>query len=431
MNRIIPLIKNELKIEPKSTLILSVSGGVDSMVLLSILTKGPYNIVVVHFNHLKRDESVIEKDLVRNYCQMNDIPFHYYTISVKSGNFHHQAHQMRIYYLNEVANLYKTPYILTAHHLDDLFENVLIKLTRGSNLLVYAGMQLMHTDGKYTYLKPLLYTSKEDIISFASANNISYLEDSSNEENYYLRNRYRHAVVPIMKQENENLLDQIKQYNQQVTHAFDFIRKTTKLLVQKDKIINIEQYKSYDEAIQDDIIAYFIESEHLTLTNEIIQKVKKILLSKKPNQVFKLSKNHSFVKAYNQAYIKTLSLIKPVRIKLHEGENDLLNMAIFTFFHNSDAITEEFSKLCYNKLAFPLWIRHREDGDLLAFEYGHKKLKKLLIDLKIPNEDRKKLWILTDNDDHILWVQNYYINQTLGESKTLFFQLKGVKKHAK
>ncbi len=431
MNRIIPLIKNELKIEPKSTLILSVSGGGDSMVLLSILTNGPYNIVVVHFNHLKRDESVIEKDLVRNYCQTHEIPFHYYTISVNSGNFHHQAHKMRIYYLSEVANLYKTSYILTAHHLDDLFENILIKLTRGSNLLGYAGMQLMHSDGKYTYVKPLLYTSKEDIISFATKNNISYLDDSSNEENYYLRNRYRHAIVPIMKQENENLLDQIKQYNQQVTHAFNFIRKTTKSLFKDDMIINVEQYKSYDEAIQDDIIAYFIESEHLTLSNDIIQKIKKLLLSKKPNQVFKLSKDHSFVKAYNEAYIKTLSLIKPVRIKLQEGENNLLNMAIFTFFHNSDAITEEFSKLCYNKLAFPLWIRHREDGDLLAFEYGHKKLKKLLIDLKIPNEERKKLWVLTDNDDHILWVQNYYTNQTLGESKVLFFQLKGVKKHAK
>ncbi len=431
MNKMITLLKNELKITPKSTLILSVSGGVDSMVLLTMLTNSPYRIVVVHFNHLKRDESVIEKDLVESYCKVHEIPFHYYTISIRAGNFHHQAHQMRMYYLNEVAHLYKTPYILTAHHADDLFETVLIKMTRGSNLLGYAGMQLIHSTPDYKYIKPLLYTSKTEIIEYAVQNNVKYLEDSSNEENFYLRNRYRHAIVPIMKQENEKLLDQITQYHKQITHAFDFIRNTTKSLIKKDMVIDLDKYEFYDEAIKDDVIAYLIESYHLTLSYEIIQKIKKILHSKKPNQIYKLSKDYSFIKAYNKAYIKELSMIKPIRIMVKEGENDLLNVAIFTFSQKTDANTEEFTKLCYNKLAFPLWIRHREDGDLLAYDYGHKKLKKLLIDRKIPDEKRKHLWILTDNDNRILWVENYYTNQTLGDSNQLYFKLEGVKKHAK
>ncbi len=430
MNKVIPLLKTELKIPPKSTLILSVSGGVDSMVMLSVLIKSTYKIVVVHFNHLKREASVIEKDLVEAFCQKNEIPFHYYTISVKSGNFHHQAHQMRTFYLNEVAKLYKTPYILTAHHLDDLFENVLIKLTRGSNLLGYAGMQAFHSDGHFTYIKPLLFTSKKTIQGYAETNKVPFLTDESNEENYYLRNRYRHAIVPVMKQENEKLLDQVKHYHNQITNAFAFIRKTTKTLIQNDMVIHIDQFKTYDEAVKDDMIAYLIESLNLTLSNEIIQKIKKMLLSKKPNQLYKLSKDYEMIKAYQKAYIKKLSHIKPVRIKVKEGENDILNMAIFTFSQKTVANTEEFSKLCYNKLAFPLWLRHRDDGDLLAFDYGHKKLKKLLIDLKIPNEERKNLWVLTDKDDHILWVEKYYINQTLGDTNILYFKLNEVKKHA-
>ncbi len=431
MNKIISILKNECQIESKATLILSVSGGVDSMVLLSMLTKSPYQIAVVHFNHQKRYQSLIEKDLVKAYCEKNEIPFHYYTISVKTGNFHHQAHQMRNFYLNEVAKMYQTPYILTAHHLDDLFENILIKLTRGSNLLGYAGMQMIHHDHEFTYIKPLLTMSKEEIIAYAAEHHIEYLQDESNNEDYYLRNRYRHAVVPIMKQENEKLLDQVMQYNKQVTHAFEFIRKTTQSIMKKDHVIHIPHFVTYDEAIQDDIIAYLIENEHLTLSFEIIQKIKKILLSKKPNQMFKLSKDHVFIKAYDQAYIKVLSVVKAIRIKVAEGENNLLNMAIFTFLPKTETNTEEFTKLCYNKLAFPLWLRHREDGDLLAFDYGHKKLKKLLIDAKVPNEERKKLWVLTDNDDRILWVENYYLNQTLGDAKTLYFQFKGETKHAK
>ena len=106
-------------------------------------------------------------------------------------------------------------------------------------------------------------------------------------------------------------------------------------------------------------------------------------------------------------------------------------MAIFTFFHKSVDNPAELIKLCYNELAFPLWLRHREDGDVLSYNYGHKKLKKLLIDKKIPMEERESLWVLTDNNHQVLWVENHYLNQELGNKNTLYFQLKkGDKKHA-
>ncbi|HCZ23355.1 MAG TPA: hypothetical protein DHV05_00620 [Acholeplasmataceae bacterium] len=105
-------------------------------------------------------------------------------------------------------------------------------------------------------------------------------------------------------------------------------------------------------------------------------------------------------------------------------------MAIFTLLSKTIANTEEFTKLCYNKLAFPLILRHRTEGDQLAYSYGHKKLKKLLIDEKVPMDIRDKLWVLTDHDGTILWVQNHYLNQTLGQELTLYFKLKEVRKHA-
>jgi len=430
MKNIISVLKNQLKISTKFPLIVSVSGGCDSMALLSMMIDGPYKLAVIHFNHMKRDESVIEADLVEAYCKEHDIPFHYYTIEVSEGNFHHHAHELRRHYSMEVAKLYKTPYILTAHHLDDLFENILIKMTRGSNLLGYAGMQLMHSDGHFTYVKPLLYTSKEEILVYVNKHNVPYLDDASNEENYYLRNRYRHAVIPIMKQENDNLLEQIKQYHHQVSSAFHYIRKTTKTFIKEDLVVPIEVYETLDDAIQDDIIAYLIEEHDLTLSFEIIQKIKKMILSKRPNQTYRLSKNYEFVKSYDKAMIKQIRVISTIKYELSEGENKLENMAIFTLLYKSKAITEEFSKLCYNKLAFPLWLRHREDGDLLAYDYGHKKLKKLLIDLKLSNEERNNLWVLTDNDHQILWVQNYYVNQTLGQDNEIFFKINEVKQHA-
>ena len=424
MKHLIPLLKNELKIPTDEHLVLSVSGGVDSMVLLSILKDGPYPLAVVHFNHLKRDQSLIEKDLVETYCKTHDIPFHYYKIKVKDGNFHHQAHLLRTHYLNEVARIYKTPYILTAHHLDDLFESILIKITRGSNLLGYAGMQVFHDDGHHIYIKPLLYASKEDIIEYAKKFNVPYLEDESNQTDLYLRNRYRHAVVPIMKQENDNLLEQIKQYHLQLSQAFAFIRKQTIKHLNGTCKISIPLFKTLDEALKDDMIAYIIESHDLSPSYEIIMKIKKMLQSNRPNQTYRLSKDYIMTKSYNDAFIEPLSRTNPIKIEVKNGKNRVDNNTIFTFLPKTKANTENFTKLCYNKLAFPLWLRHREDGDMLSYSYGHKKLKKLLIDLKVPTQIRNGLWVLIDNQNTVLWVEDYYINQTLGHENEILFELK-------
>ncbi|MDX9691036.1 MAG: tRNA lysidine(34) synthetase TilS [Acholeplasmataceae bacterium] len=424
------VLKNNLHIPNKFPLIVSVSGGVDSMTLISLLLETTYKPIVVHFNHLKRDESIIEKDLVESFCKEKNIVFYYYTIDVAEGNFHHQAHTMRKHYLTEVAKLHKTPYILTAHHLDDLFENVLIKLTRGSNLLGYAGMQPYHESHGFIYVKPLLYVPKKVINDYAIKFNVPYLDDSSNEDNYYLRNRYRHAIVPIMKQENEDLLEQIKQYHLQVSHAFKFIRETTKKHVNQHFEINVNEYAEQPDAIQEDIIAYLLEQNKLSFTYETLQKIRRMLISKRPNQTYSLENKLKFVKAYDKAYIQPLSIQKQSKIMVKEGKNKLTKHTIFTFFPISSDLTEEFIKLCYNELAFPLWLRPREDGDILSYDYGHKKLKKLLIDKKVPMNERNQLWVLTDNNDQVLWVEKYYLNQTLGNDNSCYFQLKGETNHA-
>jgi len=418
------ILKDDLGISTKHPLVVSVSGGMDSMALLSLLIKTSYELNVVHFNHQKRDASLYEKDLVEAFCLKHKLKFHYYVITINEGNFHHQAHVLRQKHLTEVAKRVKTPYILTAHHLDDLFENVLIKITRGSNLLGYAGMQPLYEEKDFVFVKPLLYIPKSDIRTYVKTHEVSYLEDDSNLEDDYLRNRFRHTVVPIIKQENENLLEQIKQYHLQMTYAFKYIRKTTIAQISSNMVINIEDFKTWDEALKDDSIAYLIEHNQLNLSYEIIQKIKEMLLNSKPNQTYTLSKKHQFVKAYKEAFVKPLTAVKTSKIKLIEGDTSLPNMAIFTFLTKTDIITDEFTKLCYNKLAFPLWLRHREEGDMLTYDYGHKKLKKLLIDQKMPMAKRDTLWVLTDHDNNILWVEDLYTNQTLGTEQSLYLKLK-------
>ncbi len=424
MQQIISRLNEEVKIPAKAKCIISVSGGADSMMLLFLLMQTDYQIEVVHFNHMKREQSNTEADLVKSYCEEHNIPFHYYFIKVDEGNFHHKAHHLRNHYLKEAAKVSKSTYIFTAHHLDDLLENVLMKITRGSNLLGYAGMQLAHKEKSINYVKPLLYTSKKEILDFVKEHNIPFLDDQSNEENTYLRNRYRHAVVPIMKQENSNLLNQIAQYNMQITKAFKYIRKTTLSLLTHKKEIDLSIFNAADPTIQEDMIAYLLETYHFNISYDMIMQIKEMLLQNKPNARYQLSKTHYFTKTYKKASIKEILKKSVAEIEVKNGKNKLTNVDIFTFLNNSNTPTEDLEKLCYNKLAFPLILRHRKNGDKLAYTYGHKKLKDLLIDKKVPMDKRDQLWILTDQNNEVLWVQNYYINQTLGDKNCVYFNLK-------
>lgn len=419
MKDVLSYLKKDLGITTKQTLVLSISGGPDSMALLALLAK-TFSVAVVHFNHQKRLNADQEAELVGDYCKSSDIPFHYFMLDIDGGNFHNRAHQLRNHHLREVAKLYHTRYILTAHHLDDLLENILIKLTRGSNLLGYAGMQPFYEKNRFTYIKPFLYYSKEDLLEYVREHDIPYMEDESNEENRYLRNRYRHAIVPVMKQENDALLEQIRQYHLQVTSAFRHIRKQSKTIIKNDKI-DVKAFLKEDEAVKDDAIAYLIEKNGLSFSYRIVQKIKSVMASKRPNLTYPLNNLHTFVKSYDEAYVERLKPINQKRVRLQTGKTLFENVAIFTFLDDSDPKTAQATKLCYNKIAFPLWIRHRRDGDLLSYSYGHKKLKKLLIDLKVPLEKRKELLVITDDEDTILHIPGFYLNETLGDENEVFF----------
>lgn len=402
--------------------IVSVSGGIDSMVLLDVLLQNDFPLIVVFFNHQVRSQAIQEEKLVSKICQEHDIPFHAITLTIPKGNFQDHAHTLRQYHLRKLAQTHQTPYILTAHHLDDLLESVLIKLTRGSNLLGHAGMQQLYKKGGYVLVKPFLYVSKTDIVVYAKTHDIEYLDDHTNDENLYLRNRYRHSVIPLMKQENDDLLGQIKQYHQQLTNAFHFIRKQSKNHL-KNNQIDLDVFAQLDIALQEDVIAYLLEQHQLEVNYQIITDLKKILLSNKPNQTYTLPRQKQLIKSYDIAYIDILEPPVNQVYQLNEGQTIIENVSIFTFFSNSSEISMQTTKLCYNKLAFPLLARRRLDGDTLSYSYGHKKLKKLLIDQKVPMKKRDQLWIVTDSNHVILWIPGYYINETLGDENALYFQI--------
>ena len=414
------VLSKELNIDFSKKLILSVSGGVDSMVLLDRLIKTNYPLIVVHFDHKKRAESILDVKLVEGTCQKHNIPFHLEKINISSSNFQEKASLLRKQKLEAIAKKYSTSYILTAHHADDLLETILMKISRGSNIYGYAGMQISNELNGFVYIKPMLHESKESILQYAKDHNIAYLEDISNIQDDYTRNRFRHHIVPLLKEENPNILDKIITFSEQLTQAFLTIRKQSKLFINSSNTINIDKFNSLDLSVKMDILSILFENKQITPNEVQLKKVLSLIKSNKPNISYKLSQQIYLLKSYDNFIIDKPPLPIEGEIEVSFGQKINLNYASITFFHNLGNFVQHKNIICYNELAFPLLLRSRRDGDVLELTFGHKKLKDFLIDKKVPKIERDRLYVLTDSNNTILWIPNLYVNKNLGNKHQIY-----------
>ncbi|CCV64972.1 tRNA(Ile)-lysidine synthase [Alteracholeplasma palmae J233] len=404
-----------IKLEKNTPYLISVSGGVDSMVLLDYLYKEGYSLKVVHFNHLKRKESILDKSLVESYCKNNNIDFYYFELHLDNKDFQNQARKLRKKYLLEVAKKNQINHIITAHHLDDLAETIFMKISRGSSLLGYSGMSASYTVDDITYLKPLLYTPKDDLIRYSKKNLVTYLEDRTNSEDHYFRNRVRHHIIPFLKSET-NFKESIIHYHKQLLLAYTYIRKESLAFLNGSlSIVKLDKFLLLDEAVQLDILSYLLESYHIEKTFNLVSSMLDALKNKnKPNVVISLSSRYVFTKSYQKAFIT-----KQEKIDLN-----LPTPIIDTYDDLLSNIPKNSQEICYNILDYPLTVRRRQNGDVLQFNYGRKKLKDFLIDKKIPLYQRDNLWIVVDSNNQIIWIPNLYINKTLGNQNKIYISLR-------
>ncbi|MFP7699496.1 tRNA lysidine(34) synthetase TilS [Candidatus Phytoplasma pyri] len=413
-------INLSIDLNKKLFYVISVSGGVDSMVLLNVLFYKNIRLVVVHFNHLKRKESYKDKILVENYCLKNKIPFFYFEIKLSLNNFQNEARLLRQKNLQSVAFRYRTNYIITAHHLDDLAENIFMKISRGSSLLGYSGgMQIKQKISDFYFLKPFLYVTKKDILNYAQKNNINYLDDITNNLNIYKRNEIRNQIIPWFKKDI-NFLKHIKIYHFQILATYEFIRNETKnfLKLQNSNFFCLKIFLNLQLAVQKDIILFLLENKNIFKNFNLLEDIIKGLKEKnKPNLFWDLSKNFQFIKSYNKFFLldKTKNFLKKFK-------KPILCMVLFLELINF--IFDHICKIYYDNLLLPLKLRHRKQGDVVKFLYGTKKLKSFLIEKKIPLYKRDELWLIVDNQNQILWIPKIYINKTLGKKNNCYLVLK-------
>ena len=189
-------------------LVVAVSGGVDSVVLLHLLagerTRWELELLVAHFNHqLRGDESDADEAFVRRLAVSYGMPFearrgHVETFAASRGiGIEEAGRSLRYSFLEETRRTRKFTRIATGHNADDNVETVLLNLFRGSGVRGLAGIPVSRNDGRI--IRPLLFASREEIASFAAACRLEHREDSSNAADAHARNILRHHVLPVVR----------------------------------------------------------------------------------------------------------------------------------------------------------------------------------------------------------------------------------------
>ena len=212
-------ILDELHIPLKNKkIVLAVSGGADSIALLfimNVLKKSLcFKIVVAHLDHRLRDVSQREKEFVEQLCKENKISFiagsskvAVYS-KVRKIGIEEAARVIRYRFLEGVRRKTGASFICTGHHLNDLAEDILMRLTRGVGWPSLGGMDAINFQKKI--FRPLLLIPKKRLISLLNNYSIKWVEDESNYDLIYKRNRIRHKILPLLLEENPNFLNSMK-----------------------------------------------------------------------------------------------------------------------------------------------------------------------------------------------------------------------------
>ena len=435
MSNVIEKIDYNKLLNIDKPIVVAVSTGVDSMVLLDILLRLEYKCVIAHVNHNKRKQSITEYDFISKYAVDKKIPFEGFNFESNEANFQHEAHNKRMNFFQKIADKYNTDQIAFAHHLDDQIETILMRIVRGSSFSGYSGIKERYTENGYTYIRPFLKLSKNDILDYVSSYNIHYFDDESNQTDDYTRNRFRHNIIPLIEKENPNYRAKFEQFSEMISLAYDVIEEQTNSFFNNsnsDEHISIELFNKQNQLVQIEILKQLINkktSNNLEIAYSQYLQMINLCKIETPNQTLQLSGDYLFIKSYDKFEINKIYDNQEIFIEINDfGDyriKDNLHYIVSPVKISQN--NSNYFQLCYNKLVFPLYLRFRRNGDKINLNIGTKKVKDVLIDQKIPMQVRNSL-ILLANRDSVLWIPGikkaYQKECAKSENKLYIYEVK-------
>lgn len=236
---------NHLPLAAK-TLVVAVSGGPDSLALLDLLyqikEQYRFRLLAAHLDHQLRLDSFKEEKVISAYCQNKSIEL----INEKWPKclqpivgVEAAARKYRYDFLVKIMRNYQGDYLLTAHHMDDLLENILLKFIRSGNPSEMNSLKAISKMQGMTLLRPLLNVQKADLLKYDKRNHIPYVIDQTNNEDDTLRNKLRHHVIPLLKKENKQIGQNALRFSKEVSLLTSIVDERFAQFDQPKKFLNV------------------------------------------------------------------------------------------------------------------------------------------------------------------------------------------------
>ncbi|MDP3130378.1 MAG: tRNA lysidine(34) synthetase TilS [Bacillota bacterium] len=404
-------------------IVVAVSGGIDSMVLLHLLAslrgRRKLELVVAHVDHQKRKASAEDARFVEALCAEYRIPFESMQLEpVGSGNFHDRARKIRYSFFRDVAKRYGATKIALAHQADDQAETILIRLVRGAALAGYAGIPEYAKKDGVELVRPLLHTSRAEIAAYQALHDIPYRIDESNAEDVYTRNRFRHRLMPEIAKENPRYLQKFAQFAAYIDEAHAVVRRLADEFVaaavrfETDRVgFSASAFLRLEAAVRKEVVKLGFDrltGDAIELSHAQMLAAIGIISAIKPHGSFDLPGGCRIEKNYDSvAFTRHTVGAMPFSVPIPGfGRYPLPDGSVLSVAAKPDNIDGIQMELCYNYLdfIFPMTLRTRKNGDRIAFAYGTKKLKDLFIDRKLPMDERNRMALLIGKTGEVLWI---------------------------
>lgn len=431
-------IKDQNLFNPeKDKILLAVSGGVDSMVMTDLFVRSGYKFSMAHCNfHLRGEESDRDEAFVREYAQKNNIELFvqdfdtYSYMDKEKKSLEMSARELRYDWFKRIAEENGFDYLATAHHADDSIETFLINLLRGTGI---AGLHGILPKSGYV-IRPLLFVGRKKINEYSQRNNIAFVEDSTNKDTKFTRNKIRNEIVPLLKDISPNFdvvlkrdIERLRETEQVFRSVVD---KTKKDILKKkgDRVeLSIEELRKLNPI---HIFVYEILSEYgfndsninaicdslednsasgkmfYSDNYRLLRDRKSLFITKKEDE--NVSENYT-IENYNtqidrpiSLHLETLRDLRFIRIPKEKS------VAMFD----------------YDLLKFPLELRHWKPGDVFSpfGLHGKQKLSDFFTNQKYSIIDKERQWLLCSGDD-IIWVVGERISdkyKITNKTKTIY-----------
>lgn len=388
LNKLAAFIRKYDMITPGDRVICAVSGGADSVALLFGLyllkEKLQFRLEAAHFNHrLRGDESDRDEAFVKEFCDRFDIPLHLGSGEVKPGKkgLEAAARDARYAFLRSLPGK-----IATAHTADDNAETVLLHLVRGTGLKGLCGITPVG-DG---LIRPMLSITRGEVEAFLQEYCLCHIVDSSNETDAFLRNRLRHHVMPLLKDENPRLAENLSAMALQLQGEEALLHSQAQQVYSTE----VSKLRQLDPAIRSRVLEQFLKNAGVKEPERShIAMAEKLVFSDNPSARAHFPGGVTIERRYDTLQVATTERalgVTPIAVPgvTEVGDYRIICTPAETIVNTSDTFTVTVQG--------EVILRCRQAGDEMKCSGGTKSLKKLFIDKKIPQSQRLTVPVLAD-----------------------------------